>query len=226
MDAQLLLETGSGRPQAFRLNRPETIVGRRKGCHLRVPAESVSRRHCRIKVWEDVLVVEDLASVNGTYVNGERISKPQIVKPGDRLTVGAVTFLINYQLTPAAIKQLQGEPVYNAGVIGVDPDDVPFAEAVALPDSFSEETPVVVGEVVEEAPEGIPIEDETLTALEALAEASKQRGKKPKKEEQEIARSAAEEQNPDASVLLGHGNWQLPESEDIRNILSQLEREK
>ncbi|MCI0639067.1 MAG: FHA domain-containing protein [Gemmataceae bacterium] len=209
------------------MNRPETIVGRRKGCHLRVPAESVSRRHCRIKVWEDVLVVEDLASVNGTFVNGERISKPHILRPGDRLAVGAVAFLVNYHLSPAAIKQLQGDTGYNASAIAVDPNDVPFAEAVALPDSYSEETPLVEGELVEDAAEGIPIEDETLTALEALAEASKSRAKTPKaskKQEKEIA--AAEEQNPDASVLLGHGSWQLPESEDIRDILSQLEREK
>jgi pSer/pThr/pTyr-binding forkhead associated (FHA) protein len=109
MDVKLILEKGGHEGQIFRLRRIETIVGRRHGCQLRVPSRSVSRRHCRLIFRDDYLTVDDLASVNGTRVNGQLIAKPTIVHPGDRLTIGSITFLVQYRLTPRGIERLLDE---------------------------------------------------------------------------------------------------------------------
>jgi pSer/pThr/pTyr-binding forkhead associated (FHA) protein len=109
MDVKLIVEKGSNKPQVFRLRSRDTLVGRRKECSLRIPSDSVSRRHCRLIYQDDYLTVEDLASVNGTLVNGQPIAKPTIVHPGDRLTIGSVTFEVQYQLTPQAMEKLLEE---------------------------------------------------------------------------------------------------------------------
>jgi hypothetical protein len=88
MDVTLVTVEGSKHPQSLRLRSEEAIVGRREGCDVRIPSHSVSRRHCRLSFREDLLTVEDLASSNGTFVNGH------------------VTFLVQYTLTPSAEAKL------------------------------------------------------------------------------------------------------------------------
>src|SRR5438093_2757780 len=106
MDVRLVVEKGAKKKREIRLKSEDTIVGRRAGCDLRVPSASVSRRHCRLSFQDDLLMVEDLQSANGTFVNGKRIRDTHRVCPGDRLEVGPVTFLVKYKLSAAAREQL------------------------------------------------------------------------------------------------------------------------
>jgi pSer/pThr/pTyr-binding forkhead associated (FHA) protein len=53
---------------------------------------TVSRRHARIDVRDGGWVVADLRSANGTLVNGWRVLDEATVRPGDRLTFGAITY--------------------------------------------------------------------------------------------------------------------------------------
>lgn len=53
----------------------------------------LSRKHARIEPAEQQLRLVDLASTNGTMVNGQRIADV-LLKPGDRFTIGSTTFLI------------------------------------------------------------------------------------------------------------------------------------
>src|SRR5262245_56303103 len=66
----------------------------------------VSRRHCVVRVRDGYVTVRDLKSSNGTQLNGEEVEGEQVVRPGDRLRVGPVTFVVEYQLTPEAIDRL------------------------------------------------------------------------------------------------------------------------
>lgn len=67
-------------------------VGRTANADFILDAALVSRLHCRLTADKsDQLVVEDLASTNGVLVNGERVER-QLLKPGDRLTIGRVHF--------------------------------------------------------------------------------------------------------------------------------------
>jgi predicted component of type VI protein secretion system len=61
-----------------------------------VPSQSVSRRHCRLRLDGDRLIVEDLGSVNGTFLNGELLTGPSALHDGDRFRVGPVTFRVEW----------------------------------------------------------------------------------------------------------------------------------
>lgn len=64
-------------------------------------AKSVSRRHARILRQEDSVVIEDLASINGTFLNGKRLSPyiPEKLQNGDVIHLGKVT--IEISINPA-----------------------------------------------------------------------------------------------------------------------------
>src|SRR6266566_4189713 len=106
MDVRLVLEKGRARVRELRLRREETIVGRQKGSDLRIPSSEVSRRHCILSTQRGYLTVEDLDSANGTFLNGQQIKGKKVVRPGDRVRIGPLTFVVEYQLTQAAIDQL------------------------------------------------------------------------------------------------------------------------
>jgi hypothetical protein len=71
--------------------RPIT-VGRARDCDCVLGNTTVSRRHARIDVRDGHWFVCDLRSANGTLVNGWRVIEEVSVRPGDRLTFGAVTY--------------------------------------------------------------------------------------------------------------------------------------
>ena len=74
------------------LDRPVTTVGRSSMNDLPISDKMLSRQHARIVRDSDgAFTVEDLGSRNGTFLNGERLTTVQPLKPGDRITVGGVT---------------------------------------------------------------------------------------------------------------------------------------
>jgi pSer/pThr/pTyr-binding forkhead associated (FHA) protein len=72
--------TGEMRGREFPLTQPaHLMVGRSRSCELRLAADgTVSRHHCLIELDDLGAWVQDLGSLNGTYVNGEKIgSRPK-----------------------------------------------------------------------------------------------------------------------------------------------------
>ena len=68
-------------------------VGRAPRADFVVDAPLVSRLHCRLTLQPDGLLVEDLESTNGTFVNGERVTK-LVMRSGDALRVGRMEFAV------------------------------------------------------------------------------------------------------------------------------------
>ena len=68
-------------------------VGRAPRADFVVDAPLVSRLHCRLTLQTDGLLVEDLESTNGTFVNGERVTK-LVMRSGDALRVGRMEFSV------------------------------------------------------------------------------------------------------------------------------------
>src|SRR5262245_54637691 len=64
------------------------LVGRSPDCDLVATGDGVSARHCRLTATAGGLVVEDLGSTNGTFVNGRLVTGPTAVRLGDRVTLG------------------------------------------------------------------------------------------------------------------------------------------
>jgi predicted component of type VI protein secretion system len=109
MNVRLVVEKGRQRTRVVNLEGPQAILGRARGNTVRIPSAEVSRQHCRLRMEDGLVLIEDLESINGTFLNGEEVVKPEVVRPGDRLDVGPVTFVVEYDLTPAALARLQGD---------------------------------------------------------------------------------------------------------------------
>jgi pSer/pThr/pTyr-binding forkhead associated (FHA) protein len=74
--------------RAFALGEnKEVIVGRDETCDIRIMARSVSREHCAIEQDGDELVLRDLGSTGGTYLNGTKVEKVRL-EDGMQITVG------------------------------------------------------------------------------------------------------------------------------------------
>ncbi len=64
------------------------LVGRAPNADLRLAEPQVSRLHARIEARNDGVYVEDLGSRNGTACNGEPVTAPTRIEPGDELLIG------------------------------------------------------------------------------------------------------------------------------------------
>jgi pSer/pThr/pTyr-binding forkhead associated (FHA) protein len=66
----------------------EITVGRAAGCQIVIDDTYVSQLHARLFVRDGQLLVEDLGSTNGTYLNRAKVSAPMVMQRGDRLQIG------------------------------------------------------------------------------------------------------------------------------------------
>jgi pSer/pThr/pTyr-binding forkhead associated (FHA) protein len=82
------------RGQTVELRVGPVLVGRSSGCHIVLDDALVSRRHAQFVVTKDSVVIEDLASVNGVYVNSRRVEGNEALKEGDRVQIGKSEFVV------------------------------------------------------------------------------------------------------------------------------------
>jgi hypothetical protein len=68
---------------------PYVVLGRAADCHVVIAGPSVSSRHARLRWQQGQLFVEDLGSANGTFVDGERVQQPTLVRIGQDVRLGA-----------------------------------------------------------------------------------------------------------------------------------------
>ena len=59
------------------------LIGRSESCDINVTEGHPSREHARIAERNGLVVVEDLHSTNGTFVNNQRIEEATTLRPGD-----------------------------------------------------------------------------------------------------------------------------------------------
>jgi hypothetical protein len=108
--ASLVIHEGAGAGSEHPLHG-ELILGREQtSADLVIPDPGVSRRHARVLAQPDGVIVEDLGSSNGTYVNGERISGPVEVGTGDEVQLGATILGIQGGTAPTALMPAGSPP--------------------------------------------------------------------------------------------------------------------
>lgn len=100
MKAKLVVVGGDAKATEVNLKLP-TIIGRGREAPLTLPHPLVSRQHCEIFEQNGQLVVRDLGSLNGTFINNERITEA-VLPNGELLTIGTVTFRAVYDDSAAA----------------------------------------------------------------------------------------------------------------------------
>jgi pSer/pThr/pTyr-binding forkhead associated (FHA) protein len=92
----VVVKTGSEAGRRLELGGA-VAIGRQDG-DLVLEDPEVSRRHAVLRREGESIVVEDLDSTNGTFVNGERIRSPLPIGPGDLVRVGRTTLEIEPDL--------------------------------------------------------------------------------------------------------------------------------
>ncbi|NPV57455.1 MAG: FHA domain-containing protein [Anaerolineae bacterium] len=91
---QLVIRTGPTTGKVFPLDMPEMIMGRDPAVQVSISSPEISRRHARIYLQGQYYVVEDMGSLNGTTVNGQRLAAPASLRPGDVIGLGDQVSLV------------------------------------------------------------------------------------------------------------------------------------
>jgi hypothetical protein len=130
----------------------EITIGREIGNSISpVAAEGLSRRHAKIVCKDGKWTIEDLGSTNGTFVNGNKISSPSEIKPGDKVACGKFAFAVESQpaeapsgdaeikdMPPVEIPDMKpaeekAAPAESAAAPDAKPADAPAAKPAAAP---------------------------------------------------------------------------------------------
>ncbi len=90
--AYLIVLAGSNVGEMYRLEGPETVIGRATNATIRLNDDGISRRHARIVQVAGEVMIEDLKSANGTLVNGETVAN-RALQDGDKIRLGSTTIL-------------------------------------------------------------------------------------------------------------------------------------
>ena len=99
--AQLVVQRGPEPGRGYMLVRAVLTIGRDPGNDIVINHAEVSRQHTRIVRQGDQVVVEDMGSTNGTFVNGVLLTNPHTLTDGDVIGLGdSVT--LGYEAVDAA----------------------------------------------------------------------------------------------------------------------------
>jgi hypothetical protein len=140
MEAKLVVIGGKANKSEVKLKLP-AMIGRSRDADITVSHASVSRHHCLVYELEGALVVRDNGSLNGTVIDGERIHEA-LLKPGQSLTIGPLTFRADYQFEGAFPVLGAAPPGANGQAVDSQPRAASKSTESAAPEfSFAEEEP-------------------------------------------------------------------------------------
>src|SRR5512147_759785 len=109
---QLIMRSGPTPGAAFALEGDQMTIGRDSTNEIVINDAEVSRRHSRLMFQGGKYVLEDLGSTNGTFVNGQRLAGPVVLKPGDIVSLGEQIVLMYdaINMDPGATMVAQARP--------------------------------------------------------------------------------------------------------------------
>lgn len=197
MNVQLVIFKEDGTRRDLEMKRDSIVIGRSGDCDYQIPLSVISRRHCKLSRKGERLILKDLGSSNGTFLNDKRVLQAE-VKPGDQMKVGPVIFTVVINGVPTEI-----EPVVT--VLDSKAEAAPAAEgadalmgssvaaAAAVPETTGSDMPTEGSAVnsdeidivasldnlaMDESKAGeIEVDDAGLSPLAELEELAKQRKK-------------------------------------------------
>ena len=105
----LTVRTGPEEGTVFDLENETIIVGRDVTNDVILTDAEVSRRHSRLTLSPQGYVLEDLGSTNGTFVNGERLSGPYLLIPGDQIGFSQ-KLVVSFEMAPEAAAETVAVP--------------------------------------------------------------------------------------------------------------------
>jgi len=95
----LTLRFPTGEPREYVLKAGATTLGRKSDNDVVIGDESASRQHAEIQYnpGAEMLVLRDLGSTNGTFVNRERLTQPHVLRPEDQIRIGQYTAIVSFR---------------------------------------------------------------------------------------------------------------------------------
>ena len=115
------------------LHEGSMLAGRLPECDVMIDDGLVSRMHARISVRDNSVVVEDLHSTNGVYVNGLRITHSALLREGDRLLIGTTEISLFEARPDARVAPLRLRRHDQSRSVPVLPPDPRVPAATTLP---------------------------------------------------------------------------------------------
>jgi pSer/pThr/pTyr-binding forkhead associated (FHA) protein len=112
MNLRLAIVGGKQAGTEIPIRKPQFLIGRGDGCHLRPQTSLVSRKHCAITVEAGLVALEDFGSTNGTFLNDERIEQRCTLKNGDRIKVGALELEVRFDVPAEVKKKISMHPAH------------------------------------------------------------------------------------------------------------------
>ena len=133
----VLTEGFTGRTYELKVDR--TTVGRVEDNAFQVPEASVSSHHCEILLRGDQVIVKDLDSTNGSYINGQKVSESPL-KSGQILRLGQLEMRLETAASKEASKKQDRTMVVPAGVKLNDLEARSNAEALGTNPNFKKKS--------------------------------------------------------------------------------------
>ena len=106
--ARLLRRIGTEEPEVLELNLGINHFGRNLENHFPVIHPTVSGQHCNLTLTANGVLVHDLGSTNGTFVNGLRVHEA-VLQAGQTLRLGDVEFFVDSTDVHIAIPEIERE---------------------------------------------------------------------------------------------------------------------
>ena len=91
---QLIMRQGPTPGATFTLEGDQINIGRESSNEVTINDAEISRRHARLTFQGGKYVLEDLGSTNGTFVNGQRLAGPRVLKAGEVVSFGEQIVLV------------------------------------------------------------------------------------------------------------------------------------
>ncbi len=140
----LIMLEGDLPGQVFRLRPGRQIIGRRPECDIRVRERAVSGIHAEVIRVRDAVTINDLASTNGTMVNGMRIRNPVPLMQGSLLKLGNCVFKFVDSLLEVEFTESMHQKVITDQLTGAFNKSYLVARLGFVIDTTSEARPVSV----------------------------------------------------------------------------------
>jgi serine phosphatase RsbU (regulator of sigma subunit) len=108
-----------------KIDRDVLVIGRNPDCDLVLEPKSVSRRHAAIVRRDADYLIKDIGSTRGTFVNGQKLAQPQVLRSGDVVQIGEIQLSFKSQ----AVMIQEGDEDQSTIFAAIDlstPSDRPF----------------------------------------------------------------------------------------------------
>lgn len=150
---QLVMRSGPNPGKSYELKHGEITIGRDIGNLIVINDPELSRKHARLVAQAGGYVIEDLGSTNGTFVNGQRLIGPHVLRPGELVmlgeNVGLVFEVIQFDPDATLVGGAVGSAKPTAPAAPATPETyrVPYDQLEPEPPAPAYQAPVYSGQV-------------------------------------------------------------------------------